>query len=252
MPQKIALVTGSSSGIGKATAICLAENGYDVAINYANNAAGAEETAEIIRALGRKASVYGADIREIPRIENMFTAFDKDFDHIDLLVNNAGITKFTPILEATEELWNSIMNTDLRGAYFCTKEAVRRMQPRGKGVVVNISSNHAKGCWPNAAIYAAGKAGMNKITENLALELAPMGIRVVGISPGYTWIERMGTMENHPWVEKTFSKIPLKRFAEPREIAEAVAYLASDKAGYITGTTLFIDGGALLPVLAAN
>ncbi len=251
MAQKTAFVTGSSSGIGKSTAISLAEAGYDIAVNYSTNKEGAEDTAEKIRAIGRKACVYGANIQSIQEIEAMFLQFDKDFENLDLLVNNAGITRFSPILEATEELWNLVMNTDLRGAYFCTKEFVKRRVGKPGGVVINISSNHAKGNWPNAAIYAAGKSGMNKITENLALELAPMGIRVVCIAPGYTWIERYGDIKSSR-VEETASKIPTRRFATTNEIADAVVFLSSEKAGYITGTTLFIDGGALLPVLAAS
>jgi len=251
MAQKTAFVTGSSSGIGKTTAITLAEAGYDIAVHYSSNKEGADDTACQIRALGRKTCVYKANIQSIQEIEEMFMKFDEDFDDIDLLVNNAGITRFTPILEATEELWNTVMNTDLRGAYFCTKEFVKRRVGKTGGVVINISSNHSKGNWPNAAIYAAGKAGMNKMTENLALELAPMGIRVVCVAPGYTWIEKYGDLPNAR-NGKITSKIPAQRFAATQEIADAVVFLSSDKAGYITGTTLTIDGGALLPVLAAN
>lgn len=251
--KKTALVTGSSKGIGKTIAICLSEAGYDVGINYATSQDEAEDTAEKVRSNGRKAFVYQADIQSIQEIRRMMEAFIKDFDHIDLLVNNAGITKFAPVLTATEELWEAVINTDLKGTYFCTQAAVQKMvEQQMKGTIVNISSNHAQGCWPNASIYAAAKAGVNKMTQNLALELAPHGIRVVGIAPGYTWLERYGNIDDISGLKKITDRIPANRFATTREIGDAVVYLASASAGYITGTTLVIDGGALLPVVADN
>ena len=251
--QKTALITGAGRGIGKSIALCLAQAGYDIAVNYATSSEGAEDTALQVRALGRKAHVYKADVQSVEQITKMFESVSHDFETLDLLVNNAGITRFASILTATEETWKSVMDTDLKGTYFCTQAAARLMVERQtKGTIINISSNHSKGAWPKAAIYAAAKAGVNKLTENLALELAPYGIRVVCIAPGFTWLDRYGEQSQSATAQKIAARIPAKRYASTREIGDAVVFMASESAGYITGTTLFIDGGALLPVVAEN
>lgn len=249
---KTVLVTGSSQGIGAGIALAMAHAGYDVAVHYSTTPDGAQKTAEKVRALGRRAEIYQANIQKVEEIRAMFAAFRRDFETLDALVNNAGITRFTPIETATEENWHQVMDTDLKGAYFCTQSAVAIMREHGhSGVVVNISSNHAKGCWPNAAIYAAAKAGMNKMTMNLALELAPSHIRVVGIAPGYTFLDRYGE-RGRQGMERISKRIPAGRFTTPEEVGAAAVFLCSDAAVSITGTTLEIDGGALLPVVADN
>ncbi|MBQ8953508.1 MAG: SDR family oxidoreductase [Clostridia bacterium] len=256
MSRKIALVTGAGRGIGKGIALRLARAGYDLGIHYATTEEGAKDTAEKCRALGARAELFQADIRHVNEIRAMFEAFFKAFGHIDLLVNNAGITRFQPFLEATEEMFDTVVNTDLRGTYFCAQAAARNMVANGvKGVIINISSNHALGCWPIASFYAAAKAGVDKLGKNIAMELAPYGIRVVTVAPGYTHIpenDRPMTPEREERLSAFYRRIPGGRFAEPWEIGEAVVFLASDSAGYITGTTLNIDGGALLPVVAEN
>ncbi len=256
MSRKIALVTGSGRGIGKGIAIQLARAGYDLGIHYATSGEGARDTAGKCRALGARAELFQADIRHTDQIRAMFEAFFKVFGHIDLLVNNAGITRFQPFLEATEEMFDTVIGTDLRGTYFCAQAAARNMVENGvKGVIINISSNHSQGCWPIASFYAAAKAGVDKLGRNIAMELAPHGIRVVTIAPGYTHIpesDRPMTPQREAHLKAFYSRIPAGRFAEPREIGDAVVFLASDSAGYITGTTLYMDGGALLPVLAEN
>ena len=255
MSRKIALVTGSGRGIGKGIAIELAKAGYDLGIHYSSSAEGAQDTAQKCRALGARAEVYQADIRHVAEIRAMFDAFFAAFGHIDLLVNNAGITRFQPFLEATEEMFDTVVNTDLRGTYFCAQAAARNMVENGvKGVIINISSNHAQGCWPAASFYAAAKAGVDKLGRNIAMELAPHGIRVVTVAPGYTHIpenDRPGA-GRPAWIDAISRRIPIGRIAEPEEIGRAVVFLASDGAGCITGTTLSIDGGALLPVVAEN
>ena len=220
------------------------------------SADGARDTAEKCRALGARVELFQADIRHVDEIHAMFEAFDRAFDHIDLMVNNAGITRFQPFLEATEEMFDTVISTDLRGTYFCAQAAARRMvEKQVNGVIINISSNHALGCWPIASFYAAAKAGVDKMGKNIAMELAPYGIRVVTIAPGYTHIpenDRPMTPEREERMNGFYRRIPVGRFAEPEEIGKAVVFLASDGAGYITGTTINIDGGALLPVLAEN
>lgn len=253
MRRKVALVTGAGKGIGKSIAITLAQAGYDVAINYNTSKTQAEDSAESVVKCGGRTVVLQANVQLLNDIQRMFAQFLEHFDHIDLLVNNSGITKMAPFLETTPEMFNEVMNTDLKGLFFCSQAAANIMVNKGTaGVIVNISSNHAVGCWPNSTVYAAAKAGVNKLTMNMALELSEFGIRVVGIAPGYTqleWSKGEAYMKN---MVETSKKIPAARFASTTEIAEAVVYLASEKASYITGTTLFIDGGALLPVVASN
>ncbi len=253
MPMaKTALVTGSSKGIGRGIAVALAQAGYDIAVHYSSTPEGAQQTAAQVRALGRRAEIYQADIRQVPQIRAMFQAFSQDFDGLDVLVNNAGITRFTPIADATEDLWHTVMDTDLKGAYFCTQSAVEIMRGHGRGgVVVNISSNHGRGSFPNAAIYAAAKAAVNKMTENLALELARDHIRVVCIAPGYTWLEHYGEGARRGR-ERNVQRIPAGRYTNPEEVGAAAVFLCSEAAASITGTVLTIDGGALLPVLTDN
>ncbi len=256
MGRKIARVTGAGRGIGKGVALQLARAGYDLGIHYSTSASGAEDTAAQCRALGAQTGLFQADIRHVDEIRAMFDAFEARFDHLDLMVNNAGVTRFQPFLEATEDMFDTVVGTDLRGTYFCAQAAARNMTAHGvKGVIINISSNHALGCWPIASFYAAAKAGVDKLGKNIAMELAPYGIRVVTIAPGYTHVpenDRPMTPEREARLNAFYSRIPAGRFAEPREIGDAVVFLASEAAGYITGTTLSIDGGALLPVLAEN
>lgn len=249
MSRKVALVTGAGRGIGKAIALELAKAGYDLGIHYSTTSDGARDTLQQVRALGAKAELFHADIRDVDQIHKMFDEFFKVFDHIDLMVNNAGITRFQPFLEATPEMFDTVIGTDLRGTYFCAQAAARSMVEKGiKGVIINISSNHAQGCWPTASFYAAAKAGLDKASKNMAMELAAYGIRVVTIAPGYTE-PTLGAWGHH---NKLTERIPAKRFAVADEIGKAVVFLASEDAGYITGTTINIDGGALLPVLAEN
>ena len=256
MSRKIALVTGAGRGIGKGIALQLAKAGYDLGIHYSTTADGALDAAEKARALGARAEVFHADIRNYDEIQERFQEFFAVYDHVDLMVNNAGITRFQPFLEATPELFDTVVGTDLRGTYFCAQAAARNMVEKGvRGVIINISSNHALGCWPNATVYAAAKAGLDKLGKNMAMELAPHGIRVVTIAPGYTQLperKRPDTPEANARFKALTDRIPGGRFAEPWEIGDAVVFLASESAGYITGTTLNIDGGSLLPVLAEN
>lgn len=256
MSRKIALVTGAGRGIGKGIALKLAQAGYDLGIHYSTTVEGALDTAEKARALGARAEVFQADIRDYDQITAMFEKFFTVYDHIDLMVNNAGITKFQPFLEATPELFETVIGTDLRGTYFCAQAAARNMVANKiKGVIINISSNHARGCWPYASVYAAAKAGLDKLGQNIAMELSGYGIRVVTVAPGYTHLpERSGpkTPEREERLAAVYGRIPAGRFASVEEIGDAVVFLSSDSAGYITGTTLNIDGGSLLPVLAEN
>ena len=247
MQRKTALVTGAARGIGRQIALTLAEHGYDLALNYHSSRESALEVCTEIRQMGRKAELFQADIGNYQELLRMFEEIDRVFPCIDLLVNNAGSSAEVYFLDATEADFDHITNTDWKGLYFCAQQAAKHMiRDNRPGVIVNISSNQIDGCWPRATIYAATKAAVSKFTKNAAMELAPYGIRMVAVAPGYTdvgWDPEDHRMD-------AAKKLPLRRFASTREIAEAVAYLAGPYAGYITGTTFTIDGGATLPVIA--
>lgn len=248
--RKVAIVTGAGRGIGQGIAVQLSKNGYDIGIHYNTSAEGANETAALCRENGARVELLPADIRNTDEIDRLFEEVEARFGAIDLMVCNAGITRFQPFLEATPDQFDTVISTDLRGSYFCAQGGARNMVRHGKrGCIILISSNHMSGCWPTASFYAAAKAGLAKAGENMALELAPHGIRVVTIAPGYT---RLSSWKASEGLKRIESRIPAGRCATPQEIGDAVVFLASEQAGYITGTTLFIDGGALLPVITEN
>ncbi len=249
MKRPAALITGASKGIGREIAITLAEEGYDIAVNYHTDRGGAEYVCQEIKKRGAKAQAIYADMANVEEIRKMYQQADEMFSGIDLAVNNAGISSEVYFLEAEESDFDRMTAIDWRGLFFSSQEAAKSMIRREKkGVIVNISSNQVDGCWPRASIYGPTKAAVAKFTQNAAMELATYGIRMVAVAPGYTDVG--WAAEDIRW--KAAERLPFKRFASTREIAEAVAYLASDKAAYITGTTLTIDGGATLPVVAAN
>jgi NAD(P)-dependent dehydrogenase (short-subunit alcohol dehydrogenase family) len=250
--KKTALVTGSGRGIGCGIALQLASAGYDVGLHYGSSGSGAEDIAEQIRQMGREAFVMQADLRNINEIKVMVDHFIEKFGHIDVLVNNAGVTEFSPFLDTEESLFDNVISIDLKGTYFCTQAVARYMVSQGtEGTIIHISSNHSVGCWPGSTVYASAKAGINKLTKNMAMELSKYGIRVVGIAPGYTH-KTLSIPEPTKKTKEVMSKIPMGRFCTPQEVGNAVVFLASKSSGYITGTILFIDGGALLPVATHN
>jgi len=249
--RPIAFVTGASRGIGAGIALEFAKAGYDVALNYVTSADAAEQVRKRCEDEGARAEVFQGDISILADIDRMFKTFFTSFSHVDVLVNNAGITRFAPFLEATPEMFEQVTNTDWRGSFFCAQKAARSMVEKGiQGVIINITSNHQSGCWPIANIYGPTKAALNKFTQNAALELAPHGIRMVSIAPGYT---RIREPKNRDRLEAFCkNKLPLGRFCEPWEVGKACVFLAGEGAGYITGTCLMMDGGALLPVVPEN
>lgn len=252
MQRPIAFVTGSSRGIGAGIAREMAKAGYDLALNYVNSRDEAFKVKAEVEALGAKAVVIQGDISKLDDIERMFEEFGAAYDSIDVMVNNAGITRFAPFLEMTPQMWEEITNTDWRGSYFCAQKAARIMVDRGvKGTIINITSNHQTGCWPRASAYGPTKAALNKFTQNAALELAPHGIRMVSIAPGYTHVREIPP-DRQERLQGLYNKLPLNRFCEPWEVGKACVFLAGEGAGYITGTCLVMDGGALLPCVPDN
>lgn len=249
MKQKTALITGGAKGIGRQIAISLAHAGYHIAVNYHSDVTAAREVCRIAEAAGVQAAYFYADMSKVTEIERMFDEIDRVFPVVDLVVNNAGISSEVYFLDATEELFDQMTAIDWKGLFFCSQMAARRMiAHKTRGVIINIASNQIDGCWPRATIYAPTKAAVNKFTKNAAMELIPYGIRMAAVAPGYTDV---GWAPGDVRLEAA-RRLPMRRFASTEEIAKAVLYLASDDAAYITGTTLTIDGGATLPVVAAN
>ena len=253
MGDKLAVVTGVGRGIGFGVALRMAEAGYDVVGTYRSTPDGAQLLQEKVRALGRSCRLYRCDISKMEDIYAFWEQFRQDVGRLDVLINNAGVTQFAPFLEMTEETWATVNHTDWRGTFFMTQQGAKRMvETQTPGVIINISSNHMTGCWPGATAYSGAKAALSKFGTNAAMELARYGIRVNTIAPGYTangkyWEGQ--DPQRQAQREQTMAKIPLQRFGTPEEVGGACVFLASDDAAYMTGATLVMDGGALLPNL---
>jgi NAD(P)-dependent dehydrogenase (short-subunit alcohol dehydrogenase family) len=237
-----ALVTGASRGIGKEIAFELARNGYRVAVNYFNEPAPmVEETMKEIRALQADALCIQADIRSSSQVAEMFQKMMAAFGRIDLLVNNAGVQTWKPLLEVTEEEWDLVIDTNLKGCFLCTQQAGRYMKEQGGGSIVNLGSGCNKLAFPSLVAYTASKGGIEMFTKEAAVELGQFGIRVNCIAPGS--IESARTREEDPDYAGTWSKLtPLGRVGTAADIAPTVVFLASKGASFISGQTIGIDG----------
>lgn len=249
MDRKTALITGAAKGIGRQIALELAKAGYNIVVNYRSDRLAADEVCRQAEAWGARAFPIYADISVVEDIRKMYREAIEAFDHLDVVVNNAGISSEVYFLEATEEMFDRMTAIDWKGLYFSSQIAALHMVEKGiRGVIINVSSNQVDGCWPRATIYGPTKAAVSKFTKNAAMELSQKGIRMVAVAPGYTDV---GWEPGDIRLEAA-TRLPFKRFATTTEIARGVVYLASEDADYITGTTLTIDGGATLPVVAAN
>lgn len=227
----------------------MAEAGYNIVVNYRSGREAALEVCEAAEKMGVEALAVYADMSSMGDIRKMFETVFQVFPVVDVLVNNAGISSEVRFLDATEEMFDHMTAVDWKGVFFSSQIVAGRMIEQGvKGVIINISSNQADGCWPRASIYAPTKAAVSKFTKNAAMELAPYGIRMAAVAPGYTDVG----WDPEDVRRKAEARLPFRRFATTDEIAKGVLYLASEDASYITGTTLVIDGGATLPVVAAN
>lgn len=249
MDRKTALITGAAKGIGRQIALELAKAGYNIVVNYRSDRLAADEVCHQAETWGARALPIYADISVVEDIRKMYREAIEAFDHLDVVVNNAGISSEVYFLEATEEMFDRMTAIDWKGLYFSSQVAALHMVEKGiRGVIINVSSNQVDGCWPRATIYGPTKAAVSKFTKNAAMELSQKGIRMVAVAPGYTDV---GWEPGDIRLEAAV-RLPFKRFATTTEIARGVVYLASEDADYITGTTLTIDGGATLPVVAAN
>ncbi len=242
LESKTALVTGASKGIGKAIAIELARRGASVAVNYNSDAGGAAETVREIRALGRDAVSIRADIGSASAAARLFEEALADLRHLDILVNNAATQVWKPLVELTEDEWDRVIATNLKGCFLCTQLAGRHMMARGEGRIVNIGSGCNKLPFPNLSGYTASKGGIEMLTKAAAIEFAAHGVTVNCVAPGATEIER--TRNEAPDYAATWSAVtPLGRIGQPLDIAQAVAFFAGPEAGFVTGQTLWVDGG---------
>ncbi|MCD7744613.1 MAG: 3-oxoacyl-[acyl-carrier-protein] reductase [Lachnospiraceae bacterium] len=239
---KIALVTGAGRGIGRAIALTLAGYGADVAVNYCGSEAKAQETAEEIRAMGRRAIIVKADVSSQEDCERMFKEVSEQLGVPDILVNNAGITRDNLTLRMSEDDFNKVISTNLKGTFFCMKLAGKQMLRKRYGRIISLSS--IVGLHGNAGQinYSAAKAGVIGMTKSLAKELAGRGITVNAVAPGYIDTDMTAALTDAQ-KEAMQKQIPLGRIGQPQDIAETVAFLASDKAAYITGQVISVDGG---------
>ena len=245
LKDKVALVTGASRGIGKAIALALAENGAAVAVNYSSSEASAVEVAELIRKNGGKAEIFKARVNVEAEVEEMFSAVEKSLGPVDILVNNAGITKDNLLMRMKTEEWDSVIDVNLKGAFLCTRRAVKGMMKNRYGKIINISS--VVGFAGNAGQfnYSATKAGIIGMTKSAALECASRGIRVNAVAPGFIETDMTASLSDD--VKAAYmEKIPLKSLGKPEDIANAVVYLASPLSDYMTGQTLHLNGGMYL------
>lgn len=242
---KVALVTGASRGIGKAIALGLAENGAAVAVNYSSSESSALEVAEIIRKNGGKAEIFKARVNEEAEVEEMFSAVEKKLGPVDILVNNAGITKDNLLMRMKTEEWDMVIDVNLKGAFLCTRRALKGMMKNRYGKIINISS--VVGFSGNAGQfnYSATKAGVIGMTKSAALECASRGIRVNAVAPGFIETDMTASISDD-MKAAYMEKIPLKSLGKPEDIANAVIYLASPLFDYMTGQTLHLNGGMYL------
>jgi glucose 1-dehydrogenase/3-oxoacyl-[acyl-carrier protein] reductase len=243
LKDRTAIVTGAGRGIGSGIALRLAQEGADVVVNYAHSADGAVAVAEQIKALGRRAIPIQADVSKADQVRAMVAKTVDTFGRVDILVNNAGIDPHAPFLEMTEEQWDWIIDTNLKGNFLCSQAAAREMVKSGGGKIVIISSIHSIQTYMHITAYATSKGGLNAMTRQLALELAPYQINVNCIAPGAVHVDKFYGVVPEYSPSMFDHEIPLGFIGYPQDIGAVAAFLSSDDARYITGQVLFVDGG---------
>jgi len=244
---KVAIVTGSSSGIGQSIAIRFATEGANVVVDYRNHPEGADDTKSKIEAAGSKAITVQADVSKLADTQNLIDQAYQQLGRCDILVNNAGVEKNAAFWDVTEADYDAVLGVNLKGPFFLTQAFVRRLRDaKQPGRIINISSVHEDMVFPNFSTYCASKGGIRMLMRDLAVELGPLGITVNNIAPGAinTPINK-SLLEDKPKLNALLANIPLGRLGTPEDVASLAAFLASDEAAYITGSTYVVDGGLM-------
>ena len=240
--KRAAIVTGGSRDIGQAVCLALAEQGVNVVVNYAGSAAAAEETAALCREKGVEAIAVQASVADAAQVDALFEKAVETFGKVDILVNNAGITKDNLIVRISEEDFDAVLDTNLKGAFLCCKKAARIMMRQRWGRIVNISSVVGLRGNPGQTNYSASKAGVIGLTKSLARELSSRHVTVNAVAPGFIDTDMTRVL---PEAARTaiLSQVPLGTFGQPEDVARAVAFFAAEESGYLTGQVLCVDGG---------
>jgi glucose 1-dehydrogenase len=240
---RVALVTGGGRGIGQAIALAFAREGARVAVADVDGATAAATARRIGQ---RRALALQMDVADSMSVDAGFAALDRRWGRIDIAVANAAIEPIVPFLELEEDTWDRILDVNLKGTFLVAQRAARRMARRRRGVIITLSSVNAEVARPESAAYAASKGGVRQLTKAMAIGLAPLGIRVNAIGPGtvVTGLTRH-LLRNRAWRDAVNSRTPMQRVADPKEIAEVAVFLASEASSYMTGSTVYVDGGRL-------
>jgi glucose 1-dehydrogenase len=244
---KVAIVTGGNSGIGQSIVLALAEQGANVVIDYVANPKATEELEAKLAALGERSIGVEADVSKIADLQRLIDTAVKEFGRLDVMVNNAGIETRTSVLDTTEQQYEKVLDINLKSAFFGTQLAAKQMIAQGGGGrIINMSSVHEDWPMPGNAAYCLSKGGMRMLTRTAGVELGPNNVQVIGVGPGAVETPINVSTMNDPAKMKTLdTAIPLGRMARPEEIGDLVAFLASDAASYLTGATIFVDGGLM-------
>jgi glucose 1-dehydrogenase len=247
LDNKVTVVTGSSSGIGEAIALAFAANGAAVVVNYSRHEDAAQKVLERIEGAGGKGLVVGADVSDPKEVEAMVQQATDAFGRLDIMVNNAGMEHKMPFLETPFEVWQETIAVNLTGAWLGCLAAAKQMVAQGEGGrIINVSSVHEDLAMPTNAPYCATKGGVRMLMRTLAVELAPHKITVNNIAPGAIETPMDAPLEQNPdEMKELLSEIPLGRMGKPEEVANLALFLASDDSSYVTGSTLFVDGGMI-------
>lgn len=243
--MSVAIVTGASRGIGRACALALAKQGYDVAVNYVSNEEAAKRVMEEVQGFGVRALTVRADTSDLPAVKDMFRTVVRELGGVDVLVNNAGVVDDRFLLMLTEDSLSRSLDINIKGYFHCAQQAALKMMRKKSGIIVNVSSVSSVMAIPGQSVYSATKGAVNALTATLAKELAPYGIRVNAVAPGFVETEMLDHIPQEQ-KEAYLKAVPMGRFATPQEVADAVCTLCRPELSYLTGQTLILDGGLSL------